>query len=383
MSRHVFIGLFEREDDVLAAVRACRRRGFAIDDVHTPYPVHGLDEALGLRRSWLPWACFGFGAFGVVFALWLQFWTSAVAWPINVGGRPWNSLPAFVPITFELMVLVSGVGTVLVFLAYRRLWPGRQVSLLHARATDDRFVLVLDADGPAMLGEVSSVLEACGAAGIEQRYIDALPRAPHPQRLNVVLALLLIGALAGYWSLGADPRRPNLEFMARDMVNHVTAQAYAASPVLPGGQTLQVPAAGTIPRGLAPLPYAATPDDAVRAGAELTNPFAADDAAALQRGQEVYATYCQVCHGAGGLGDGPVTRRGVPPPPSLLAERARLLKDGQLFHIQTYGQANMPAYAAQVRREDRWKAILYIRQLQRAASSAPPAPPPSPSPAGR
>jgi len=143
-----------------------------------------------------------------------------------------------------------------------------------------------------------------------------------------------------------------------------------------------VPPAGSIPRNLMPLHYAATPEDAIRAGIELTNPFAADDQLALSRGTAVFNSFCIPCHGAGGLGDGLVTTRGVPPPPSLLDENARKIADGQMFHILTYGQKNMSSYASAISREDRWKAILYVRALQRqaaaraAAATAAPAPPP-------
>lgn len=141
--------LFDREEDIVAAARLSRERGWTIDDAFTPYPVHGLAEALALRPSRLPWLC---GALGVVsgsFALWFQYWASAVSWPTNVGGRPWNSFPAFVPVTFEVVVLASGVGTVAAFLFLAKLRPRRHVEVVHPRVTDDRFALVLlpkDAD---------------------------------------------------------------------------------------------------------------------------------------------------------------------------------------------------------------------------------------------
>ena len=76
---------------------------------------------------------------------------------------------------------------------------------------------------------------------------------------------------------------------------------------------------------------------------------------------------------------GPVTQRGVPPPPSLLAPHAVQIKDGQLFHILTYGQNNMASYASQLSRDDRWNVIVYVRSLQAAAKLAPPAPPATPA----
>ena len=71
---------------------------------------------MGLRPSRLPWVCFVLGLLGAVAMLLFQYWATAVSWPINVGGKPWNSLPAFVPVTFEVMVLCAGVGTVVAFI---------------------------------------------------------------------------------------------------------------------------------------------------------------------------------------------------------------------------------------------------------------------------
>ncbi|MFN8061315.1 MAG: c-type cytochrome [Vicinamibacterales bacterium] len=195
-------------------------------------------------------------------------------------------------------------------------------------------------------------------------------------RVNLVLGILLAGSAAAHWALGVDPTIPNVEFLP-NMVRSLAAEAFAASDVLPGGQTLQTPPAGTIARGMAPLHYAATPEDAARAGAELSNPFHAEDPGALARGAAVFGNFCVVCHGPGGLGNGPITLRGFPPPVSLLADNALKIRDGQMFHILTFGQKNMPSYAAQITREDRWKAILYVRSLQQQAQAKPPAATPS------
>src|SRR5262245_34939468 len=89
------IGTFATDHDLLAATGAARERGYAIVDAYAPYPVHGLDEAMGLKPSRLGLICFACGALGVVSALALQYWTLAIDWPINVGGRPFNSWPAF------------------------------------------------------------------------------------------------------------------------------------------------------------------------------------------------------------------------------------------------------------------------------------------------
>ncbi|MEW5983158.1 MAG: c-type cytochrome [Acidobacteriota bacterium] len=195
-------------------------------------------------------------------------------------------------------------------------------------------------------------------------------------RLNTLLAAAFVASFALMWASRRDVHQPNVEFLP-DMAHAPRYSAFAPNPVLRGGSTLQPPPPGTIARDVRPLRYAATPADAVRAGDELTSPFRPEDEAARARGEEVYRTFCVPCHGAGGSGDGPAAKMGVPPPPSLLAEHARALKDGQLFHILTYGQANMASYAAQLSREDRWRVILYVRWLQ---ASAPTTPSPAPGP---
>ncbi len=143
-SRRIFMGLFEREEDVIGATRAARERGWRIVDVYAPYPVHGLPEAAGFARSWVPWACLALGLTGAALITWFQFWASAVTWPINVAGKPWNSLPAFIPVTFEVGVLSAGLGTTAVFLLAFGLLPGKTAVTPHPRVTDDRFALLIE-----------------------------------------------------------------------------------------------------------------------------------------------------------------------------------------------------------------------------------------------
>jgi hypothetical protein len=147
MIRRVLLGSFAREEDVLTAVRTARQSGFRIADVYTPYAVHGMDEAMGLRPSRLPLACFVFGLIGAATAVWFQYWSMAVSWPVNVGGKPWNSLPAWIPVAFELTVLFAGLGVVLAFFIRSRMYLGKQPTPLFVRATDDRFVLALENTG--------------------------------------------------------------------------------------------------------------------------------------------------------------------------------------------------------------------------------------------
>jgi hypothetical protein len=174
MNRRVLIGIFDTEDDIIDVTDAARRRGLKIVDVFAPYAVHGLDRAMGLQRSKLPWVCFLLGLFGATFKVWFEYWTTAQDWPINVGGKPWNSLPAFVPITFEVMVLFAGLSTVLAFFGMSRLWPGRKAAVIDPRITNDRFALVLEENDAAFdVPAVERFLLQHNALRVEEREQEA------------------------------------------------------------------------------------------------------------------------------------------------------------------------------------------------------------------
>jgi hypothetical protein len=131
---------------------------------------------MGLQLSRLPWVCFVLGLVGATFKVWFEYWTTAVSWPLNVGGKPWNSWPAFVPVTFEVMVLFAGVSTVLAFFLVARLWPGRRAVLVHPRVTDDRFVLVLDQrDATFDLRRVRRLLERHHSVEIVESDLEEVP----------------------------------------------------------------------------------------------------------------------------------------------------------------------------------------------------------------
>lgn len=184
--------------------------------------------------------------------------------------------------------------------------------------------------------------------------------------LNSFLLLAFVLSLVFDWSLRPDPARPNFEYFP-NMAHSARYAAFSPNPNFPDGKTLQRPEPGTVPRGFLPLHYQATPQDALRAGEELQNPFSSADPRAVERGAFVFTNFCMECHGAGGVGNGPVALKGFPAPASLVAERAIKMKDGQIFHILTHGQGNMPSYASQLSRNDRWRAILYVRGLQKQA----------------
>lgn len=184
--------------------------------------------------------------------------------------------------------------------------------------------------------------------------------------LNLLLVVLLAALIGMHWLVLPDPSQRNDEFLP-DMVVSIARDAQTPWPALADGTVVDFrPPAGSVVRGLPPFDYAATPEGARLAGEELLGPTWREDERAdvAARGAFIFNTFCAVCHGAAGHGDGPATKRGVPPPPSLLADHALRMPDGQMYHLITLGQKNMASYATQVQRDDRWKVISYIRTLQ-------------------
>ncbi len=170
MSRRLLVSVFESEHGIVTATERARKNGYDIVDVYTPFAVHGLDAAMGIRPTRLAVVCFALGLSGAVAKLGFQIWTSAWDWPVNVGGKPLVSIPAFVPVTFEVMVLFAGVGTVLAFLLRSKLFPGKKPKITYDRATDDRFVLVL-AENDASFDpvKVEEMFKPLGLLHMEER----------------------------------------------------------------------------------------------------------------------------------------------------------------------------------------------------------------------
>ncbi|MCC6394947.1 MAG: DUF3341 domain-containing protein [Bryobacterales bacterium] len=176
MSQFQLIGIFDEESAVTAAIKAAREQRLRIVEVYTPYAVHGLERALGLKRSRLALVCLIAGAMGAILKMWFEIWTAAIDWPVDVGGKPWNSLPAFVPITFEVMVLFAGLFTVGAFLIVSRLGPGKRPRLIHPRVTDDRFALVIEETDAAFdVARVRRLLESHGAVEVTELLAEEVP----------------------------------------------------------------------------------------------------------------------------------------------------------------------------------------------------------------
>ena len=187
-----------------------------------------------------------------------------------------------------------------------------------------------------------------------------------PTARRIALLTVTVTASGLAWWLWPNRGVPNRAY-APEMADSVAVQTYE-----PVGWSRTLPE-GTVSRsGSLPLHYQATEQDALRAGAELRMPSAFSGTTGETAGARIFTGFCAPCHGVEGHGDGPTIKRGFQPPPSLLTQRARDLKDGQMFHIVTYGQKMMPAQASQLAQDDRWRVIAHIRSMQRRLPVDPP-----------
>lgn len=141
-----FIGVFTTQKDVVGATESCRDAGLTFHDVFTPYAIHGMERSMGLPPSKITWVTFLCGALGTSIAISGMGYVTWWDWPLNVGGKSPFPFPAFIPIMFELTVLIGGVSTMLGLFALCRIFPGKPARLWHPRVTDDRFVVVLCCD---------------------------------------------------------------------------------------------------------------------------------------------------------------------------------------------------------------------------------------------
>ena len=189
MSKRQLQSIFPDEDSVFGALLALREAGFTIEEVYAPYAVHGLDRAAGLRRSRIGFVTVTAAALGSISFYYFQDWVSATNWPLNIGGKPYSSAPAWIPVVFEVGVLAAGLATVLALFIRSRLYPGKKAYLVDPRVTDDRFAVMMDLTDAGF--DVAAVRRLClrhGAESVEEVLTPdrkRKPRKPEIESLEV------------------------------------------------------------------------------------------------------------------------------------------------------------------------------------------------------
>lgn len=175
MAKKKFLyGVFDDDMVVLEAVKQIRKAGVRIHDVMSPFPIHGIDDALGIKPTKLHTAGFIFGATGVLLMFLYITWINTINYPIIVGGKPFFALPAYIPILFEVTVLSASVGMVIAYFVRNGMSPIRQAEILDKRITDDKFVISFEADdfSGSDVGELTELLVSNGALEVNEKELE-------------------------------------------------------------------------------------------------------------------------------------------------------------------------------------------------------------------
>lgn len=167
-TKSFILGMFDDEEQMMGAASKLKSQKIKIDDIYTPFPVHGLDDYLDIKRSRLPIVTFFAAIIGLIAAMYFQIWTSAQSWPLNVGGKPFNSFVAFIPVGFEIMILFGALITVVAFLFRAKLFPGKEPCILHPNITDNLFVVSVECSSAKIdANNIKSIFKTHGASNIK------------------------------------------------------------------------------------------------------------------------------------------------------------------------------------------------------------------------
>ena len=160
------VASFDDEEVLFPAIKKVRTAGYKIQDVYTPFAVHGLDHALGMRETSLHTAGFIYGITGTTTALSCISWIFTKDWPLDIGGKPHFALPAWIPIIFELTVLFAAVGMVLTFCYICQLAPFVKKHHFHVRATDDLFVMAIECNEYTNVDDLVGFMKSTGSVEV-------------------------------------------------------------------------------------------------------------------------------------------------------------------------------------------------------------------------
>ncbi len=360
--------LFNTPDEIIRAASKVQELGYKNYDVHTPYPLHGMDLAMKLKPSKLGYITLAFGLFGAAFALLFMYWAMSKDYPMIIGGKPFFALPAFIPITFEVTVLLATLATVIAMLAFYFKFPFNSHPLhdtLYMKAvSSDKYGICIDADDDLFdLEKVKALYKELNGKNISEVYFPlAEPfRIFEPRFLTLLVVVALVTSGVTYLTLNKLLYiTPFTWLMNQNKVNVQSKSTFYAD-----GFGMRKPVEGTVARGFIPYEYKGLTAPVV----PLSNPLIPTPEV-LQLGKKRFLTFCSPCHGNFADGDSRLNNQ-FPNPPSLHSEKVRGWQDGNIYHVITNGQNVMPSYASQLSRDERWAVIHYIRTLQKAKNASP------------
>ncbi|HJN63545.1 MAG: DUF3341 domain-containing protein [Flavobacteriales bacterium] len=171
MSTNTIYGIFDDEEVLLSSVKEIRSNNIEIKEVYSPFPVHGLDKALGLKETRMAITSFIYGCLGLTLGSLMIYYMMQVDWPQNIGGKPnwtfYHNVPAFVPVLFECTVLFAAHLMSITYLFRNGLFPGAKSDSPDERTTDDKFLMEIEVEGDA--SAIKEILKKTGASEINEK----------------------------------------------------------------------------------------------------------------------------------------------------------------------------------------------------------------------
>jgi mono/diheme cytochrome c family protein len=392
-----YLAEYDTPGELVEAAKKVRDAGYTDFDCYSPFPVHGIDPAMGIKRTILPLVIFGGGFTGALGGLLLQWYCNAHAWTWNISGKPTWSIPANIPIAYECGILLAVFSSFFGMWAFNKLpqvWHPLFRQDRFTRVTDDGFFLAIEArDRRFDAVKTKELLESAHAIALEPVYLDPDPKSKQmPKWITAFIVASTAFALIPF-AIAAKARNshsdePHIHIFP-DMDFQPKFKSDTAADMFEDGRANRGEIPGTVARGWLEA------DDTLWRGIDngqwttsfpKTNgdgsPFAVDDKL-LHRGQNRFNIYCSPCHGYDGRGQGMVPKRveaigGVwqarnlveAPTPDGKGGVVEQMPNGQLFNTISNGYNTMQGYAAQIPAEDRWAIVAYVRALERAENAA-------------
>ncbi len=359
--------LFDTPDKILSAAKKTNQAGYKKYDINTPYPVHGIEKAMNLKPSKLGFITLVFGLTGSFIALFFMYWTMSIDYPMIISGKPFFALPAFIPVTFEVTVLLATLATVIGMITFFFKFPENHHPLHDTnymkQVSKDKFGLVIEiSDKNFDLEKVKEFLQSLNPIEIEEIYYREKESNSvlEPKFLTLLFIIAIVISGATYFILNKLLYMTPFDWMS----SQLKLNPQKPSELFSDGFGMRTPVKGTVAQGF--MPYLAKGQ--IEPTELLENPFLPTEEN-LKVGKSKYLTFCSPCHG--NFGDGDSRLRGqFPNPQSLHSKRAQDFKDGKIYHVIVNGQNSMPSYAPYLDIEERWAVVNYIRVLQRAKNAS-------------
>jgi mono/diheme cytochrome c family protein len=365
---YAVLGLFDTPDALMKAIPKVRAAGLGTVEAYTPYPIHGIEAALGLRKSPLGGMVLVMGILGALTAFGFQYWISAIDYPIITGGKGAGSWEAFIPIMFEVTVLfatfTAGLG--MLFLLNKLPFFGHPVlsSKAITAITRDRYALALEAEDEGFDSAAAArILQEAGASEVEA--LPAPDRSPFLtsdyilRAAGGIFTACLAAGLVMYFAIKLFPVLAPMSHMQ----DQPRLNAQKPSAFFKDGHGMQRPVAGTVARGHLPV-ATGTQDEA----AALANPLPRTREV-FAVGRQAYRNRCEVCHGAVADGAGSLTAAYGAKPANLQSQQFRDYPDGKIYWAIVNGKNAMPSHAPYLSETERWAVVHYVRALQRAQNA--------------